>query len=257
MKKFFSRFTFAAFLFCATALAAPPAVRAADPNKLVQKAVKLYEKGDYEKALKVFVKVLHIDPNHSMAREYMLLCSQKIVEEKLGGAAAETLEKEIAAELHFQESALSTSTVPAVLAAEPEPELPTDTPSVSRPKPLPLLDQSQLLTDDLRRRHLGLENIVQLQEKRGRIEVSLYMNRLFLPYSDVLRDESYVVLNHVAQRMKANPKRKVVLKAIEPDSPAIRRYLPALPSRRCTAVMSYLIYASFLPEEKRLLAPPN
>src|SRR5688572_17811825 len=94
--------TFPALLALFLALAAAPA-RAMDSNQLYRDAIKLYEKGDYDKALKGFLKVMRLDPSHAEAREYMLRCSQKIVEAKLGGEAAQGVEKEIEAEKQVQE----------------------------------------------------------------------------------------------------------------------------------------------------------
>jgi hypothetical protein len=354
---------------------------AADPNKMIQAGLKLYEKGNYDKALKQFVKTLRLDPNNSVAREYMLLCSQKIVEARLGTSVAETVEKEINVEKQIQElnaaaqeasapppaaapavdtdaafaRALAEPALPAVPEpdAEPAPEVPAAaaaaaTPEIPNPPdwlleeakrmgvavpgaaaaapggepvpdsaaiaalpgmervrepaepatssaltapvesilspaapapvpdnwalpatpsavkaPLPvaapavaaaavlsttgaaeLIQRRDALAEELRRRHLGLENVVELEERGGRLEVTFFMNRLFLPYSDVLRDDAYPILAHVIDRMKAVAGRDVAFQAVDSATSENRRTMPDLSSKRCAVLFSYLVYNS-------------
>ncbi len=272
--------------------------------------MKLYEQGDYDKALKQFVKIVKSDPNNATAREYMLLCSQKIVERKLGRQAAETVEKEIAAEKQFQE--IQASTPPTDL-----PPAPPETPAVGLPPPaatvpgppqvrnkltapisevppmenwsvpasetpapgaaaavppqniaglpgmagqpvpdrLPapspagpsLVDQRRQMTEELRRRHLGMGNVVQIVEENNRTEITLFMNRLFLPYSDVLRDDAYVILDHVVSRLRDRQPRRVSLKALDTPTPTAEKALPDLSAKRCTVVFAYLLHTTLSP----------
>jgi tetratricopeptide (TPR) repeat protein len=251
-------------LFFLLAAAAPvPRSWAADTNRLLQNALKLYEKGDYERAMKEFGKVVEQDPTNAMAREYRMLCSKKIVEKKLGKEDAQLVEKEVAAELRAQELAAAQPRQPktdpfAFLDNEPEDELadlanPAESPREAKD----ILQQRESVADQLRRRHLGMENIVQLDESRGQVLVTLFMNRLFLPYSDVLRDDALIVLEHVTTQLRRNPKRKVVLKAVDAGSPAAQSAFPDLSSRRCTVVFSHLVYATYRPPEESVLHKPQ
>jgi hypothetical protein len=116
---------------------------------------------------------------------------------------------------------------------------------VERPTAQSILQQRESLADELRRRSVGNENIVQLVEKGGRVEVTLFLNRLFLPHSEVLRDDAYPVLDHVISRVRGGPKRRIVLKAMDSMSPGARAAFQSLTAKRCTVVFSYLIYNSF------------
>lgn len=117
-----------------------------------------------------------------------------------------------------------------------------------------IVAQRDSVADNLRRRHLGMENIVEISERRGQIMISLYMNRLFLPYSDVLRNEAFMVLDHIASVVRRNQNRKIVFEAIEAASPGSKISMPDLPPRRCSVVFSYLLYSTYRPEDKSLLA---
>ena len=315
-----------------------PTLPAAEMNRVIHNAMKLYEKGNYDKALKQFIKVLKSDPNNSMAREYMLLCSQKIVETKLGPSTAETVEKKINVAKQLQEintaepspltgaglgipgadsdlsakkdvlSPLEAIFAKAAEASPPPPvddvvdnvpepdaapisELPGMEAATTAPAPTPagldaaapgtalaapaasasaapaptsspssptnaqdILRHRQGLADDLRRRHLGTENIVQLEAHRGHLEVNLFLDRLFLPLSDILRDDAYVILDHVIFEIRRDVKRRVSFKAVDTTSPAVRSSLPQLTSKRCTVVFSYLLYRSL--EQKGPTARP-
>lgn len=244
---------------------------AADVNKLLRNAMKFYEKGDYDKAIKQFVKVLEVDPNHSMAREYMMLCSQKIVEKKLGAQTAEAVEKEVAVEKQIQGMSFA-GEPPAAdegqadgLEEPATPEIPpadnidfkallASAADAQPTEARDILQQREAVSDELRRRHLGTENIVQIEEDRGQFEVTFYMNRLFLPYTDTLRDEAYPVLNHVTARIRTNMGRKVVFKAVDATSQAVQTAMPDLSNKRSTALFAYLLYNAYRPDSDNLLA---
>lgn len=276
------------FLFFSLAAGLAPRAFAADANQLYRDAVKLYEKGDYDKALKGFLKVMRQDPANAEAREYMLRCSQKIVETKLGGQAADTVEKEIDAEKEVQK--LSPQTLPALSedyvkpikpsAATPAPvgEPAFSTPATSsgaatgEPSAASSIDQDirnaasptnardllaerSALTDDLRRRYLGKGNIVDVAESGGRLEVTFYLNRLFLPLSDTLRPDAYAVLDDIRALVQSKPKRTVAFTSVDNVSPAVRQTMADLSVRRTNVVFSYLLYASYALEADATDAP--
>jgi hypothetical protein len=245
----------------AAVLCAAP-VRAADPVQLYRDAIKLYEKGDYDQALKGFLRVMKLDPSNAEAREYMLRCSQKIVEIKLGGDAADLVEKEVEAEKHLQDlapdapPALSEDYITPILpesagglpaqaapaaAAGAAGNLPAASRSPSNARDL--LAERSALTDDLRRRYLGKGNIIDVAETGGRLEVTFYLNRLFLPLSDALRPESYAILGDVVRLVQSNPKRMVSFLSVDNVSPAVRNTMADLSVRRTNAVFSYVLSA--------------
>ena len=269
-KKNRSRWAFLlwAVLVLPSAFAAP--ARAADSNQLFRDAIKLYEKGDYDRALKGFLKVMRLDPSHAEAREYMLRCSQKIVETKLGGQAADTVVKEIEAEKQIEKvspeapPALSEDYLKPILPQAPAAAAPAAAPEskgkgsteldhavqaaaaeAAPPNARDLLAERSALTDDLRRRYLGKGNVVDVYQAGGRLEVTFYMNRLFLPLSDVLRPEAFSVLNDIRDLIKGNGRQRVSFTSVDNVSPAVRNTMADLPIRRTNVVFSYLMYASY------------
>ncbi len=241
---------------------------AADINELRRMAFKYYERGAYDKALKHFVKILRSDPNNAEAREYMLRCSQKIVETKLGTQAADTLEQEIDVQKQIQEEVIpniSTHTPVFAIEKEVSDEKPDgdeltyqgkaiDIKELGLGPPQPsnarsLLEQRNALTDEFRRRYLGKGKVVDLQEKGNRLEITFYMNRLFLPFSDTLRREAYPILDNVLAKIQEYQHGRVTMRAVDNISPAVRHTMADLPSRRCTVIYSYLLYSSYLPGE--------
>jgi len=246
--------------------------RAADANRFYRDAVKLYEKGDYDQALKSFLKVMRLDPSNAEAREYMLRCSQKIVETRLGGEAAETSQKEIEAEKAMEKvapeapPALSEEYLAPIKPVEPVPAAPAAAvpggpsaagaqsavaaevreeaarnPSNARD----LLTERGALTDDLRRRFLGRGNVVDVVQAGGRLEVTFYLNRIFLPLSDDLRPESFSVLNDVRDLILSHPRRTVSFTSVDNVSPAVRNTMADLSVRRTNVVFSYVMRAVF------------
>lgn len=238
---------------------------AADINKLLRDAMKFYEKGNYDKAMKQFIKVLERDPDQSMAREYMMLCSQKIVEQKLGTPTSETVEKQVAVEKQIQEMGLENKTSTPTANTYDYEEIITTAPAMglnaviaalpAQPnEATDIMAQRDNVSEELRRRNLGIGNIVELSESGGQIEATFYMNRLFLPYSEVLRDEAFPVLNHVIARIKAMPQRKVAFKAVDLPSAQIQSAMPELSNRRCITLFSYLLYSTYRPDTENILA---
>jgi hypothetical protein len=117
-----------------------------------------------------------------------------------------------------------------------------------------IVTQRDKLSEEIRRRQIGAGNIVQLDEKGNQVQVTLFMNRLFLPYSDVLRDDAYAVLNHVVSRIKTDSGRKVVLRAMDSVSDDTQKMLADLSSRRCTILFSYLVHESLRRSENTLIS---
>ena len=241
--------------------------RAVDTNRFYRDAVKLYEKGDYDQAMKGFLKVMRVDPSNAEAREYMLRCSQKIVETRLGGEAAETTQKEIEADKRMQEVApeappsLPEDYLAPIKPVEPAPAA-SAAPSPAGPRSSvaadireeaarnpsnarDLLAERGALTDDLRRRYLGRGNVVDVVRAGGRLEVTFYLNRIFLPLSDDLRPESFAVLNDVRDLILSNPRRTVSFTSVDNVSPAVRNTMADLSVRRTNVVFSYVMRAVF------------
>jgi len=249
--------------FLLAALAGGP-LRAEDTNRMMERGLKYYEKGDYDRALKDFLRVLELEPNHATAREMQMMATQKKMQKELGKEKADIVEKEVAVEKQIQQIRANE---PAPVAKDifDYPTTPSEEGELTGLDKVPttpsqaqdIVKQRESVAENLRRRHLGTDNIVQLEEKRGQMVVTLFMNRLFLPYSDVLRDDGLVVLEHVVTQLRNNPKRQVILKAVDASSPLSQKSMPTLAARRCNVVFSHLIYSTYRPEEKNLLVKPN
>jgi len=256
----------------------PLNANAASPNKMISTGLKYYEKGDYAKALKIFVKVLNLDPSNVIAREYMLLCSKKIVREKLGRDVAETAEKEMAIDKIIHD-ALNTETDPKTEFDNDEfweikppgidplsgidnygqpifsstatrtgayyqpgvvPNQNGNTGSLNPENAEALLQQLEILAIQLRPR-LEMAQAIQYDKAKGRMIVNIYLNRLFLPHSDVLRFEAYSTLNKVRKKLGKNTNKKFVFNAVDSFNPLSKEVKPDLSAQRCAVVFSYLL----------------
>jgi hypothetical protein len=242
---------------------------AADANLTLQSARKLYEMGDYNKALKEFVTVLKTDPDNTEAREYMLRCSQKIMERKVDAADASLTEKKISIDKELLENALPAAPAPREPVEAPAPppsgagagtgaevslevsgESEDDSPgAVSRM----LAREKERVAEDYKRRFAGQGSPVDVQPAGKGAEVTVYLNRLFLPFSDVLNREAYPALAEAAAKLRRDVTGKVILTAIDDAGAAPKAADSTLSSRRCTVVFTYLLYASLVPDASALI----
>lgn len=268
-------------------LASPAA--AADVSELLQEGRKYFERGEYDKALKIFTKVSRLDPRNKEARELQMMCSQKIVDKKLGRPPAEggdksrepsappeqslSVSEKSPAEPSSGETGMSPLppvTSPASLPSEPPP-FPTDEPAVTSrevtlepgeiaavdpgvsplapPTGRILIEQRSSLAEEERRRLMGQGDAVWVQEKGDRVTLTFFLNRLFMPASDALASESYAVLDSVLPVVKTPRGRRVVLRAEDLQSAAVRHAFPDLSSRRATLLFAFILSQTFPLEE--------
>ncbi|MBK8576086.1 MAG: hypothetical protein IPN90_10595 [Elusimicrobia bacterium] len=232
---------------------------AVDPGALMDQGKRQYEKGEYGKALQTFLKVKKEDPANSLVREYISKCTEKIMEAEKG-----------AREKEFVLSGKSSSAIilpkePAPAWAVPKPKPPRKDPKgafgyqrkvhrsaapvvpdsvrAKGKKPSQLLVQQGILAKGYENKILDGQAL-ELVRKGGRVEIVAFMNRLFLPFSDTLAPDAVVALDLIAQQLQADPGKSTLLRAMDSLTPAVRRQMLDLPTRRVSILFSYLMHAS-------------
>ncbi len=245
-----------ALLFLAAVI---PSRAAEDVAAMMTGAIKLYEQGSYKKALKQFANVLKLDPGNADAKEYMIRCSDKMVEEELG-VRVEKAPSDLAPLPGAPGTAVKPGQEPQrTLRGSRRTSLPsprrTAGPKGGKPIPLgadrptakDLVKQREALTEDYRKRVLGKEGPVWVESSRNQMEVVLYMNRIFLPMTDQLAPDAYPILEAAVAELRANPDKSVVLRTVDNMSPAVRHTMLDLPARRTVAMFTYFFQSALNP----------
>lgn len=247
----------AAFLFGTGTV---PARAADDVAQMMDSAMKLYEQGNYKKAMRLFLNVINADPNNADAKEFRNRCMDKIVEGELGvrvdkpskvpnlpgpGLRAPGAAVTPGAPRSIRTFRPQFRPGPRVAGnAKGKGKKPVTTVAADKPTAKDILAQRDALVEDYRRKVLGKESPVWLDDKRNEIEVVLYMNRIFLPMTDQLTTDSYPMLEAAAAEIRANPKKAVFLRAVDNMSPAVRHTMIDLPARRSAIVFSYFVHST-------------
>ncbi len=252
----------AALILALAVFGAVGAARAAeDMAKMMDSATKLYQEGNYKKAMRQFLNVLNVDPNNAEAKDYRNRCMDKIVEGELGvrvekpgktpnlpgpgmrNPNAPPAPGSIRSTRGFRPQPRSPSRAGAP-GVKGRKKKPVTTVAADKPTAKDLLAQRDVLVEDYRRRILGKESSVWLESKRNQVEVVLYMNRLFLPMTDQLATDAYPMLEAAAAELRNNPKKPVLLRAVDNMSPAVRHTMIDLPARRSAVVFGYFTHAT-------------
>jgi hypothetical protein len=235
----------------------PVPVKAADATQLTEKGIRLYEKGEYSKALRVFLKVKKSDPNSPVAREYINRCTGKMVE----------AQKEIRLREAIQKGESSSATI---LPKDPVPAwtVPSSRPTSRGVKskkskkndrkgtavlPYSVYEQNRTAPSFFTSRdHLadGYRNkilegpAIELVRKGKNVEVVAFMNRLFLPFSDSLAPDAIPDIQKVSWELHSNPGKTTLFRAVDSLTPAVRHQMLDLPARRVSILFSVLLQAS-------------
>ncbi|MBL0058052.1 MAG: hypothetical protein IPP35_02820 [Elusimicrobia bacterium] len=233
--------------------------RAADTNALLEQGTKLYEKGQYDKALRIFVKVKKEDPSNAVAREYISRCTGKIVEQETGARLNRAVKRAEApsATIESNDPMPSWAITPG-RAKSPgaHPGLPSGKRGGKRSAPLPdfltpvekttskLLIQQEQLRDQYKNRILEGSPLT-FKRSGKQLEVVAFLNRLFLPFSDALAPDAIPELERVARELETGHHTSVVLRAVDSLTPAVRHQMLDLPARRAAILFSYFAHASF------------
>ena len=222
----------------------------------------MFDKGDYNKALQIFLRLKKEDPSHPLPKEYINKCQDKIVE----------AEKEIRMKKAKEEGSNAsdlfapTETAPAWTAPSQRKLSPAKkTTKKSKKKkrttystpgslyqkekrPSPLLVQQQALTEGYRNKILE-GKAIEIKRSGRKLEVVAFLSRLFLPFSDVLAPDAVPAIEIVARELSHDPGRTTTLRAVDSLTPAVRHQMLDLPARRVSILFSYFVHAA-VSEEK-------
>jgi|GEM_PF-4669169 len=243
---------FLVFLFFLSPLGS---VRAADVTQVLNEGTLLYEKGYYDKALRVFMKAKTLDPSNRLAREYISRCTERIVEKETGERLKKAVIRSEAASATVDEK----EEIPRW--AQPAKVLKTDTdkPSVrkkpGRVEPVTpgvVLNRSSGASEATRMRAELVQsyqdrvlegNAIELTQRGGHAEITVFLNRVFLPLSDTLAPDAVVSLENTARQLRKGKPTTVVLRGADSLTPAIRHQMINLPSRRAAILFAYFTHA--------------
>lgn len=255
------------FLWAVLLLWAPVFLLASGAAELMELGKKQFDKGEYNKALQTFLKLKKEDPANPMAREYISKSTEKIME----------MEKESRRQKSILHGEPSSSTIspkdpaPAwtVPAAKPVPK-DSRTPYGAKKRPLRpapvvpagVLDKERKTSQYISQRDLltqGYKNkilegrAIELVRKGHRVEIVAFLNRLFLPFSDVLAPDAIPVIESIVRDLQSQPGDTVFLRAIDSLTPAVRHQMLDLPARRVSILFSYVVHAGVkdAPKEER------
>jgi hypothetical protein len=217
-----------------------------------------FEKGDYGKSLQTFLKIKKEDPTNSVARDFISQCTEKIME----------AEKAVRLKQAIQKGESSASTIPpkdpvpawAVPAKKTQREQVRGAyrqkRKINRSSPLVpsvvlekenrtsrYISQRNQLTEGYRNKILE-GHAIELVRKRNRVEVVVFMNRLFLPFSDSFAPDAVPAIEAIARELRADPGKTTLFRAIDSMTPAVRHQMLDLPTRRVSILFSTLLHAS-------------
>lgn len=229
---------------------------AGDMESLMSDGERLFKKQEYGKALRVFIKARNTDPSNLEAKEYIDRCTEKIVEQEAGRrirAAAKSARTSTATIEPGQPvpawAAPSQRTRVAPVRRKPtrpKRRMPSDG---SQDAPTPgknMIIQREQLAEDYQRRILG-DSPVRIEKEGNRTDVLLYMNRLFLPFKDILSPDALPYLTAAAQELRAKGANQILLRAVDTMTPVVRHNMLDLPSRRCATVFTFFVRAGLAP----------
>jgi tetratricopeptide (TPR) repeat protein len=220
--------------------AGAPSLWAANAQELLRDAVKLYEKGQYEEARSLFEEVLTRDPRNNEAREYLLRAAERVAPPAAGRREPRVLAPGVeGSPLGGPEPGVQNRNDDDVFRFDAG--APVDSSN--------LLRQQNNLKTSYERRSLSIEKSIEVKRARGRTEVTLYMNRLFLPFTDVFTPEAYRVLRLAAETLRRDPEVIFHFAAVDNLSPAVRHASGDLIPRRTAVVFSYLLDLAHTPDK--------
>jgi hypothetical protein len=158
---------------------------------LLEEALRVYGDRQYVRALDLFKQVQRIDPENATAKEYVQSCEQRILEwnkQDVGdGKAADPTWDSL---LKNKKGTDPQNNANEIVAAR------------------------RSLVERMKKRSTNTDNIVQIQETRKGVEITLYHDQLFLPGLQTLRDEALPVLENVAQVLRDKGDRAITIQSV-------------------------------------------
>ncbi len=235
-------------------------LRAMDVSALMDQGKAQCDKGDYNRALQTFLKLKKEDPANPMAREYISKCTGKIMEaEKAARVKHSVLVGEPSS------TTFAPKDVPPAWAVPTAKPLPKSTRGgggsdlkkrAGRSGPLvpnAVLEKEKktsryiLKRDQLTKSYTNkiLEGrAIDLVRKGQRVEIVVFMNRLFLPFSDSFAPDAVPAIEMISREIRDNPGKTTVFRAVDSLTPAVRHQMLDLPTRRVSILFSTLLHAS-------------
>ena len=209
--------------------AVTPGISAEDPRvkALLQEGLRLYSERQYVRSLDLFKQVQRIDPTNATAEEYIKSSEQRILEweTQTGG---------------YDDNAADGVNWDSLLGKKGRKG---GVESISNAKDLIAARRS--LVDRMKNRSLNTDNIVKIDDYKGRLEITLFHDQLFLPGLQTLRDEALPILSNVGDLIKTSGERDVTIRSVAhsdstdpfllyPEVPA-NQYDPTLPQLQSDA----------------------
>ncbi len=230
---------------------------AADPAALAEQGKTMYDKGDYNKALQIFLRLKKEDPSHPLPKEYINKCQDKIVEaEKERRMKKAKEEGSNPSDVFAPTEPAPAWTAPSQRKLNPAKKKTKKAKRKSRTsystpaamyqkekKPPPLLAQQQALTEAYSNKILE-GKAIEIKRSGRKVEVVAFMSRLFLPFSDVLAPDAVPSIEAVARELALDPGKTTTLRAVDSLTPAVRQQMLDLPARRVSILFSYFVHAA-------------
>ncbi len=234
---------------------------AVDVSALMDQGKAQFEKGDYSKSLQTFLKIKKEDPSNPMAREYIRKCTEKIME----------FEKASRQKKAVLRGAPSVSTIspkdappPWAISAPKPPPKESRRAVPKKTRPTPLVPGAVLQKEQKSSRYIGMRDqltvgyrnkildghAIELVRKGRRVEVVVFMNRLFLPFSDSFAPDAVPAIESISREIRARPGETTIFRAVDSLTPAVRHQMLDLPTRRVSILFSTLLHASLQPPPK-------
>lgn len=180
-----------------------------DPRSkpLLEEALHLYSERQYVRALDLFKQVQRIDPENKTAAEYVKSCEQRILEwETQGGERPRSQDATWDSLMKRRGATDFASNATDIIAAR------------------------RSLVERMRNRSQNTDNIVQVEENKRGLTVTLFHDQLFLPGLQTLRDEALPILENIARMIREKGDREVsILSVAHSDSKDPYLLFPEVP----------------------------
>lgn len=160
---------------------------------LLEEALRLYSERQYVRALDLFKQVQRVDPTNATAAEYVKSSEQRIMEwESDSGNKDDKKDANWDTLLNKKKGGIpdNLSNANDIIAAR------------------------KSLVERMRNRSTNTDNIVQIQDNKRGVEITLYHDQLFVPGLQTLRDEALPILENVAQVIRQKGDRQVTVRSL-------------------------------------------
>lgn len=177
--------------FLLSIAAAPPVGAAADDPRirvLLEEGLRLYSERQYVRALDLFKQVQRIDPANPTADEYIKSSEQRILEWEAQGTGTPSGGK-------------ANPTWDSLLDERRTTGVQTNANDI--------IAARRSLVERMRNRSSNTDNIVQIEDTKNGLDVTLFHDQLFLPGLSTLRDEALPILENVADLIRQKGDREV------------------------------------------------